>query len=108
MNASATTSTLTSTNVYASRNLIIASAIKDTANQKLFVNGGDKVVHATPNTFVTTNVFSGTFRVGGTVSPGVEIYEIIVFSSNLSDADRYSVETYLSKKYNVPVVQTAS
>jgi prepilin-type N-terminal cleavage/methylation domain-containing protein len=106
MSASATTSTLTSTNAYASRNLIIASAIKDTVNQKLFVNGGDKVALATANTYATTNAFSGTFRVGGTVSPGVEIYEIIVFSSNLSDADRYSVETYLSKKYNVPVVQT--
>ena len=111
MNAAATTSTLTSTNAYASRNLIIVSAIKDTgstANQKLFVNGGDKFPHATPNTFATTNAFSGTFRVGGTASPGVEIYEIIVFSSNLSDADRYSVESYLGKKYSIPVTQNSA
>ena len=108
MGAASATSTLESTNVYATRSLIIASAIKDTVNQKLFVNGGDKVVHATANTFATTNAFSGAFRVGGTVSGGVEIYEIIVFSSNLNDKDRYSVESYLSKKYNVPVVQTAS
>ena len=108
MSSSSATTTLTSTNVYATRNLIIASAIKDTENQKLFVNGGDKVALATANanTFATTNVFSGTFRVGGTISPGVEIYEIIVFSSNLSDADRYSVESYLGKKYNIPMVKT--
>ena len=108
MNASATTSTLTSTNAYASRSLIIASAIKDTVNQKLFVNGGDKVAHATANTWSKVNAFSGAFRVGGTISPLVEIYEIIVFSSNLSDGDRYAVESYLGKKYNIPVVQTAS
>ena len=108
MNAAATTSTLTSAKLYASRNLIIVSAIKDTANQKLFVNGGDKVSHATPNTYATTNAFSGTFRVGGTASPGVEIYEIIVFSSNLSDADRYSVESYLGKKYSIPVTQNSA
>ncbi len=108
MNATATTSTLTSTNAHASRNLIIVSAIKDTANQRLFVNGGDKAVLATANTYATTNVFSGTFRVGGTASPGVEIYEIIVFSSNLSDADRYSVESYLGKKYNIPVAQNSA
>jgi prepilin-type N-terminal cleavage/methylation domain-containing protein len=114
MNAAATTSTLTSSNAYASRNLIIVSAIKDTgsidkpANQKLFVNGGDKVALATANTYATTNAFSGTFRVGGTASSGVEIYEIIVFSSNLSDADRYSVESYLGKKYNIPVAQNSA
>jgi prepilin-type N-terminal cleavage/methylation domain-containing protein len=111
MNAAATTSTLTSTNAYASRNLIIVSAIKDTgstANQKLFVNGADKFPHATPNTYATTNAFSGTFRVGGTASSGVEIYEIIVFSSNLSDADRYSVESYLGKKYSIPVTQNSA
>ncbi len=107
MNAADGTSTLESA-VYATKSLIIVSAIKDTANQKLFVNGGDKVVHATANTFATTNVFSGAFRVGGEISPGVEIYEIIVFSSNLSDGDRYSVESYLGKKYNVPVVKSAS
>ena len=109
MSSSSANTPLTSTNAYATRNLIIASAIKDTGstgNQRLFVNGGDKVALATANTYATTNVFSGTFRVGGTISPGVEIYEIIVFSSNLSDADRYSVESYLSKKYNIPVVQT--
>ena len=108
MNATATTSTLTSTNAYASRNLIIVSAIKDIANQKLFVNGADKFPHATPNTYATTNAFSGTFRVGGTTSPGVEIYEIIVFSSNLSDSDRYSVESYLGKKYSIPVTQNSA
>lgn len=108
MNATATTSTLTSGNAYASRNLIIVSAIKDTANQRLFVNGGDKAVLATANTYASTNAFSGTFRVGGTISPGIEIYEIIVFSSNLSDADRYSVESYLGKKYNIPMAQNSA
>ena len=101
MSSTSANVTLTSTIAYATNGLIIASAVKDTAGQKLYVNGGDHVNVA--NTYATTNVFSGAFRVGGTVSTGVEIYEIIVFSSALSALDRQSVEAYLGKKYATPM-----
>ena len=103
MSAASTNTALSSTSAHAVRNLIIASAVKDAVGQKLYVNGGDYANVA--NAYTTTNSFSGTFRVGGTASDGVEIYEIIVYSSNLSTLERQSVEAYLGKKYNIPMTQ---
>ena len=53
-----------------------------------------------------TSSFSGTFRIGGVAATDVELYEVIVFASALSDADRQNVETYLGKKYNVVMTKT--
>ena len=109
MSASAASTSLASTNAYASRNLIVISAYKDTANQRLLVNGTDLVSASTANTYATTNSYTGTFRVGGgNTSTDVEIYEIIVFSSALNTAERQIVEAYLGKKYNVKMTATAN
>ena len=105
MSSTTASTTLTSSIAYATNGLIIASAVKDTVGQKLYVNGRDYANAA--NTYVTTNAFSGAFRVGGTASTGVEIYEIIVFSSALSALDRQSVEAYLGKKYATPMTKTS-
>ena len=106
--AAPVTSTITSTNSYALRNLIVVSAIKDaTDNLKLAVNGASAVSSAVSSTNrAMTSSFNGTFRVGGVNATGVEIQEIIVFASALSDADRLVVETYLGKKYNVGMTKT--
>lgn len=109
MNAASASATVTSTNAYASKSLIIVSALKDTINQKIFVNGTDLV--STANVYASTNSFSGAFKVGGANgvnADGIEIYEVIVFSSPLSTIDRQTVETYLGKKYNVPMIKTAN
>ena len=109
MNEAATSATVTSTNAYTSKSLIIVSALKDTLNQKIFVNGGDLVSLGTANVYTSTNSFSGAFKVGNsTNASGVEIYEVIIFSSPLSTIDRQTVETYLGKKYNVPMIKTAN
>jgi hypothetical protein len=56
--------------------------------------------------FPTSDLLPGTFRIGGVA--GVEIYEVIVFSSALSDSDRQNVETYLGKKFSIPVAKVGS
>jgi len=111
MSASAVTATHTSSNAYASKNLIIVSALKDTANQKIYVNGGDLSSLATANTYASSNAFTGTFKIGGAsataTNDGVEVYEVILFSSALSTLDRQTVETYLGKKYNISMAKTS-
>ena len=105
----AVTSTITSTNSYALRNLIVVSAIKDaTDNLKLAVNGVSAATAVSSTNKLMTSSFNGTFRVGGVNATDVEIQEIIVFASALSDADRLVVETYLGKKYNVTMTKTAT
>ena len=109
MSASDASATVTSTNAYTSKSLIIVSALKDTLNQRLFVNGTDLISASTDNAYASTNSFSGTFKVGNsTAASGVEIYEVIIFSSPLSTIDRQTVETYLGKKYNVPMIKTGN
>ena len=111
MSAAAASNTITSTNNYTSKSLIIVSALKDTLNQRLFVNGTDLISAGTANVYASTNSFNGTFKVGGASATdanskgGIEIYEVIVFSSPLSSTDRQTVETYLGKKYNVPMTK---
>ncbi len=90
--------------------VIIVSAEKDSAGVKIAVNGASAASANNTSTslssaFSTTT--TGLFKIGGgaTAATGVEIYEIIVFSSALNDGDRQSVESYLSKKYNTPVVK---
>jgi len=103
----AATSTTTSTNGYALKNLIVVSAIKDaTDNLKLAVNGASAATAVVSTNRVMTSSFSGTFRIGGVAATDVELYEVIVFASALSDLDRLSVETYLGKKYNVVMTKT--
>lgn len=105
----AVTSTITSTSAYALRNLIVVSAIKDaTDNLKLAVNGINAATAVPSTNKLMTSSFNGTFRVGGVNATDVEIQEIIVFASALSDADRLVVETYLGKKYNVTMTKTAT
>jgi len=87
------------------KNLIIVSALKDAAGNKLFINGSSAAT-TVANTNMTTTSFTGTYRIGGVKD--VEIYEIIVFSSALSDSDRQNVEAYLGKKFAIPMVKTAS
>lgn len=87
------------------KNLIIVSALKDAVGNKLFINGSSGGSSVANSNLATTS-FSGTFRIGGVT--GVEIYEIIVFSSALSDSDRQNVEAYLGKKFAIPVAKTAS
>ncbi len=87
------------------KNLIIISALKDTVGNKLFINGSSGAT-AVANTNMATTTFTGTFRIGGVKD--VEIYEVIVFSSALSDSDRQNVEAYLGKKFSIPMVKTAS
>jgi len=112
MSGSSATTAHTSTNAYASRSLIVVSALKDTANQKIFVNGGDLSSLATANTYASSNSFTGTFKIGGASATasndGVELYEVIVFSSALSTVDRQTVEAYLGKKYNVSIAKTSN
>ena len=109
MSASGASATITSTNAYIAKSLIIVSALKDTLNQKIFVNGIDLISASPDNTYASANSFSGTFKVGNsTAASGVEIYEVIIFSSPLSTTDRQTVETYLGKKYNVPMIKTAN
>ena len=109
MSAAAASNTITSTNNYTSKSLIIVSALKDTLNQKIFVNGTDLISASPANTYASANSFSGTFKVGNsTAASGVEIYEVIVFSSPLNSTDRQTVETYLGKKYNIPMIKTAN
>ena len=103
------TSTITSTTNHSSKNLIIVSALKDSAGLKLAVNGkSDATTVAALNNAMPS--FNGTFRIGGATNPAtdIEIQEIIVFSSALSDADRIIVETYLGKKYNVVMTKTST
>jgi hypothetical protein len=103
----AATSTITSTSAYALKNLIVVSAIKDASdNLKLAVNGVNAASLVSSTNRVMTSSFSGTFRIGGVTATDVELYEVIVFASALSDLDRLSVETYLGKKYNVQMTKT--
>ena len=109
MATSSTSIEHTSTSTQASKNLIIISALKDANANRLFINGAS--AGSTANTNMVTTAFPttsallpGTFRIGGV--SGVEIYEVIVFSSALSDSDRQNVETYLGKKFSIPVVKT--
>ena len=107
--AAAATSAITSTNSYTLKNLIVVSAIKDaTDNLKLAVNGVSAATAVSSTNKLMTSSFNGTFRVGGFNATDVEIQEIIVFASALSDADRLVVETYLGKKYNVTMTKTAT
>ncbi len=107
--AAAATSTITSTNSYTLKNLIVVSAIKDaTDNLKLAVNGASAATAVASTNKLMTSSFNGTFRVGGVLATDVEIYEIIVFASALSDTDRLVVETYLGKKYNVAMTKTTT
>jgi len=103
ISGSATTADILSTSSQSKKNLIIVSALKDSAGNKLFING-ETAGTAIANANTATTSFSGTFRIGGVA--GVEIYEIIVFSSALSYSDRQNVETYLGKKFSIPVVKT--
>ena len=87
-------------------NVIIVSALKDSAGNKIAVNGASAVGTAVTNASTELPVAfdTATFKIGGVgAAAGVEIYEIIVFSSALGEGDRQSVEAYLSKKYNTPV-----
>jgi hypothetical protein len=112
MSAAAASVSVASTSAYAAKSLIIVSALKDTVNQKIFVNGTDLASASPANIYASTNSFSGTFKVGGASANdansrgGIEIYEVIVFSTPLSTIDRQTVETYLGKKYNVPMAKT--
>ena len=107
--AAAATSAITSTNSYTLKNLIVVSAIKDaTDNLKLAVNGVSAAPAVSSTNKLMTSSFSGTFRVGGVAATDVELYEVIVFASALSDLDRLVVETYLGKKYNVAMTKTTT
>jgi prepilin-type N-terminal cleavage/methylation domain-containing protein len=114
MSTAAASVSVASANPYTAKSLIIVSALKDSVNQKIFVNGTDLASHSPGNTYASTNSFSGTFKVGGASAAdanskgGIEVYEVIVFSSPLSTIDRQTVETYLGKKYNVPMIKTAN
>ncbi|NBX52248.1 MAG: prepilin-type N-terminal cleavage/methylation domain-containing protein [Proteobacteria bacterium] len=80
---------------------VIVSAIRDTTGSKIFVNGANKVTEGTANTNATMTSFDGIFRVGP-----AKVFEVIAFSSRLSDAERYAVEEYLGKKYNITTTRT--
>ena len=86
-------------------NVIIVSALKDSAGNKIAVNGASAVGTVTNvSTELPVAFETATFKIGGVgTATGVEIYEIIVFSSALGDGDRQSVEAYLGKKYNTAV-----
>ena len=101
--------TATTTNNYFGTvpNVIIVSALKDSAGNKIAVNGASAVAtSANTNTQLPVAFDTATFKIGGVgTATGVEIYEIIVFSSALNEGDRQSVESYLAKKYNTTVVK---
>ena len=103
--------TATTTNNYFGTvpNVIIVSALKDSAGNKIAVNGASAVGTATNTSTELPVAFdTATFKIGGVgTATGVEIYEIIVFSSALGEGDRQSVEAYLAKKYNTTVVKAA-
>ncbi len=105
ISGSATTADILSTSSQSKKNLIIVSALKDSAGNKLFINGASGGT-TVANTNTATTSFSGTFRIGGVT--GVEIYEVIVFSSSLNDIDRQNVEAYLGKKFAIPMTKTGS
>ena len=107
MSATPATSIITSTSAHVNKDIIVVTAIKDaTDNLKLAVNGASAASAVSSTNRAMTSSFNGTFRVGGVNATGVEIQEIIVFASALSDADRLVVETYLGKKYNVGMTKT--
>lgn len=81
---------------------VIVSAIRDTSGSKIFVNGTSKVTAATANTNAAMTPYDGIFRVGP-----AKVFEVIVFSSRLSDVERYAVEEYLGKKYSITTTKTA-
>ena len=114
MSNTTASTTVTSGSGYTAKSLIIVSALKDSLNQRILVNGTDIASAGTANTYASTNSFSGTFKVGGANiadtngKGGIEVYEVIVFSTPLSTIDRQTVETYLGKKYNVPMLKTAN
>ena len=90
--------------------VIIVSAEKDSAGVKIAVNGANAASTANTSTSLSStfsNTTTGLFKIGGGAATGVEIYEIIVFSSALNDGDRQSIESYLAKKYNTTVVKAA-
>ena len=103
--------TATTTNNYFGTvpNVIIVSALKDSAGNKIAVNGASAVATAANTSTELPVAFdTATFKIGGVgTATGVEIYEIIVFSSALGEGDRQSVEAYLAKKYNTAVVKAA-
>lgn len=76
--------------------VVIVSAIRDTTGSRLFINGGSKANETTANTNATMTSYDGIFRVGP-----AKVFEVIAFSSRLSDAERYSIEEYLGKKYSI-------
>ena len=89
-------------------NVIIVSAVKDSVGNKIAVNGASAGTGGNTNTVLPDAFSTGlaTFKIGGVgAATGVEIYEIIVFSSTLGDGDRRSVEAYLGKKYNTTMAQ---
>ncbi|MBM3590312.1 MAG: prepilin-type N-terminal cleavage/methylation domain-containing protein [Alphaproteobacteria bacterium] len=81
---------------------VIVSAIRDkTGGSKIFVNGTNKVSETTTNTNATMTSYDGIFRVGP-----AKVFEVIAFSSRLTDVERYAVEEYLGKKYSITTAKT--
>lgn len=91
----------------------IYSVVSQIGKAKIFTNGGDSSASVTaaagPPIVVGTNPtaftsYSGSYKVGGG-GPG-NLYELIVYSSLLSDSDRQKVEDYLAAKYKIKLAAT--
>lgn len=78
---------------------IVLTYIFNGASSSIFINGALGVVGdaGTPKTNGIT-IFS---RAGGTSNIGAKIYEILIYSSVLSDANRQTVQAYLGAKYAI-------
>lgn len=88
--------------------LISFSAALGTGAKYLYERGRQTAAGSTNYAANTTNQFQVGSTGDGTNNFGGTIYEQIVYSSILSNADRRKVESYLAIKYGTPIDQTTA
>lgn len=83
----------------------IYSIVSQVGKATIFTNSGNKNTSATGThpTFLTS--YDGSYRIGGGATLG-NIYELIVYSSVLSDSNRQKVEDYLASKHKIKLATT--
>ena len=80
----------------------IYSVASQVGKAKIFINGGDS---STLSTISALSSYIGSYRIGGGAADG-NIYELIVYSTLLSDDDRRKVEDYLAAKHKIKLAAT--
>jgi prepilin-type N-terminal cleavage/methylation domain-containing protein len=86
-------------------NAFIATSVFDGTNNTVYLNGVASTSVASTGNFNINNLYVGCRYSAGAISNcfNGDIAEIIIFSRALKTDERKSVETYLSKKYNIKI-----